>query len=52
MFGFSREEFFEADEEGRAEVRVDFDAAQAAPAATAAGDTTDTQPDQPGQQAP
>jgi LemA protein len=50
MFGFSREEFFEADEEGRAEVRVDFDAAQAAPAATAAGDTTDTQPEQPGQQ--
>lgn len=24
MFGFTREEFFEADEEGRAEVRVDF----------------------------
>ena len=52
-FGFTREEFFEADEEGRAEVRVDFDTAQAAPAATpAAGDTTDTQPGQPGQQAP
>ena len=51
-FGFTREEFFEADEEGRAEVRVDFDTAQAAPAATPAGDTTDTQPDQPGQQAP
>ena len=29
MFGFSREEFFEADEEGRAEVRVDFGTAQA-----------------------
>ena len=50
MFGFSREEFFEADEEGRAEVRVDFDAAQAAPAATPAADATDTQPEQPGQQ--
>jgi LemA family len=24
MFNFQREEFFEADEEGRAEVRVDF----------------------------
>ena len=50
MFGFSREEFFEADEEGRAEVRVDFTGAQAAPAATPAGDTADTQPEQPGQQ--
>jgi len=50
MFGFSREEFFEADEEGRAEVRVDFDTAQAAPAATPAADATDTQPEQPGQQ--
>ena len=44
MFGFTREEFFEADEEGRAEVRVDFSAA-APPAATA-----ETEPDQPGQQ--
>jgi LemA protein len=53
MFGFGREEFFEADEEGRAEVRVDFGTAQATPAATpAAGDTTDTQPGQQGQQAP
>jgi LemA protein len=53
MFGFGREEFFEADEEGRAEVRVDFGTAQAAPAATpAASDTTDTQPGQQGQQAP
>ena len=52
MFGFSREEFFEADEEGRAEVRVDFDTAQVAPAATPAGDPADTQPEQPGQQAP
>jgi len=24
MFGFKQEEFFEADEEGRAEVNVDF----------------------------
>jgi LemA protein len=52
MFGFGREEFFEADEEGRAEVRVDFGTAQAAPAAPASGDTTDAQPGQPGQQAP
>jgi len=52
MFGFTREEFFEADEEGRAEVRVDFTGAQAAPATPASGDTTDTQPEQPGQQTP
>ena len=52
MFGFGREEFFEADEEGRAEVRVDFGTAEAAPAATPAGDPTDTQPGQPGQQTP
>ena len=52
MFGFGREEFFEADEEGRAEVRVDFDTAQAAPAATPAADAADTQPDQQGQQIP
>jgi LemA protein len=51
MFGFSREEFFEADEDGRAEVRVDFGTAQAASAATAA-DAADTQPEQPGQQTP
>lgn len=31
MFGFTPEEFFEADEEGRAEVRVDFSRDQAAP---------------------
>lgn len=30
MFGFTREEFFEADEEGRAEVRVDFSTGGAA----------------------
>lgn len=30
MFGFTAEEFFEADEEGRAEVRVDFSAGGAA----------------------
>jgi LemA protein len=52
VFGFTREEFFEADEEGRAEVRVDFSTSQAAPAATPAGDATDTQPEQPGQQTP
>jgi LemA protein len=53
MFGFIREEFFEADEEGRAEVRVDFSTPGAAPAPTpSAGDTADTQPGQPGQQAP
>ena len=51
-FGFLREAFFEADEEGRAEVRVDFTGAQPAPAAPASGDTTDTQPEQPGQQTP
>jgi LemA protein len=45
MFGFTREEFFEADEEGRAEVQVDFspeEPAAPAPAATPA-DTSDTQ---------
>jgi LemA protein len=53
IFGFTREEFFEADEEGRAEVRVDFSTPGAAPtAAPAAGDTADTQPGQPGQQSP
>jgi LemA protein len=45
MFGFTREEFFEADEEGRAEVQVDFSPEEpAAPApATTPADTTDTQ---------
>ena len=40
MFGFTPEEFFEADEEGRAEVRVDFSREQAAPppAAPSGGD--------------
>ena len=53
MFGFTREEFFEADEEGRAEVSVDFSTPGTAPAATPAVDATaDTQPGQPGQQAP
>jgi len=49
-FGFTREEFFEADEEGRAEVRVDFTGIAAATPAGAAADATDTQPEQPGQQ--
>jgi LemA protein len=55
MFGFQREEFFEADEEGRAEVTVDFSRDEAAPAPAAApapqpaADTADTQPDQQGQ---
>ena len=39
MFGFTPEEFFEADEEGRAEVRVDFDRDAAPPAAPAGGDS-------------
>jgi LemA protein len=39
MFGFTPEEFFEADEEGRAEVRVDFDRAAAPPAAPTGGDS-------------
>jgi LemA protein len=40
MFGFTPEEFFEADEEGRAEVRVDFSREQPnpPPAAPAGGD--------------
>jgi len=50
MFGFIREEFFEADEEGRAEVRVDFTGA--APAAAPAEETAETQPEQAGQQTP
>ena len=47
-FGFTREEFFEADEEGRAEVRVDFTGA--APTAAASDETTETPAEQPGQQ--
>src|SRR3989449_4087712 len=50
MFGFQREEFFEADEEGRAEVRVDFTGAQAAAPAASAPEGAETQPEQPGQQ--
>ena len=50
VFGFTREEFFEADEEGRAEVRVDFTGA--ATTAAAADETPETQPEQPGQQTP
>jgi len=49
MFGFTREEFFEADEEGRAEVRVDFspeDQDAPAPASTSASEGTET-PQQP-----
>ncbi len=49
-FGFKREEFFEADEEGRAEVRVDFTGA--ATTAAAADETPEPQPEQPGQQTP
>jgi LemA protein len=46
MFGFKLEEFFEAEEEARAEVRVDFSREEpAAPAAPAADATTD--PGQP-----
>jgi LemA protein len=52
MFGFQQAEFFEADEEGRAEVRVDFSqepeaAAAPAPAVTDAPDTPDQQGQQP-----
>jgi LemA protein len=47
-FGFTREEFFEADEAGRAEVRVDFTGA--ATTAAPADETAETQPEQPGQQ--
>jgi LemA protein len=47
-FGFTREEFFETDEAGRAEVRVDFTGA--APTAAAADETAETPAEQPGQQ--
>jgi LemA protein len=47
-FGFTREEFFEADEEGRAEVRVDFTGA--APSAAPGDETPETPAEQPGQQ--
>jgi len=47
-FGFAREEFFEADEEGRAEVRVDFTGA--APTAAPVDETSETPAEQPGQQ--
>jgi len=52
MFGFQREEFFQADEEGRAEVRVDFSREReaAAPAPPAASEAAETQPEQPEQQ--
>lgn len=50
IFGFTREEFFEADEEGRAEVRVDFGQTPVAPPPAATAETAETQPDQPGQQ--
>lgn len=39
MFSFTPEEFFEADEEGRAEVKVDFDRAAAPPAAPTGSDS-------------
>jgi LemA protein len=59
-FGFTREEFFEADEEGRAEVQVDFSpeepaptpaptpAPSAPPAAPPASGTAESGPDTPG----
>ncbi len=43
MFGFKAEEFFEADEAARAEVRVDFSRDEPAAPATPAPETTDTQ---------
>jgi len=49
-FGFLREAFFEADEQGRAEVSVDFSDVRATSPAGASVDATDTQPEQPGQQ--
>jgi len=45
MFGFTREEFFEADEEGRAEVRVDFGTEREAPT-PAAAETPETRTEQ------
>ena len=39
MFGFTPEEFFEADEAGRAEVQVDFGRTAAPPAAPTGGDS-------------
>jgi LemA protein len=42
MFGFTPEEFFEADEEGRAEVRVDFGRETPAPPSPAPPSGTDT----------
>src|SRR5574341_94617 len=51
MFGFRQEEFFEAGEEAREDVKVDFSGAQAvAPSSATAADTADAQADQPGQQ--
>jgi LemA protein len=50
MFGFTREEFFEADEEGRAEVRVDFSGERAAAPTGATAEPAETQPEQPGRQ--
>jgi len=50
MFGFTPEEFFEADEEGRAEVKVDFSPAGETPAAsvsTAAAEAPETTPEGP-----
>jgi len=47
MFGFTPEEFFEADEEGRAEVKVDFSPAGETPAAapTSAAEAPGTSPE-------
>src|SRR5256712_2021320 len=50
MFGFTREELFQADEEGRAEVRVDFTGAQAAAPAASAPVGAAIQPDKQCQQ--
>jgi LemA protein len=48
MFGFTPEEFFEADEEGRAEVRVDFGRETPAPPAAPTGSDTGASGGPPG----
>jgi hypothetical protein len=40
MFGFTAEQFFETDEEGRAEVSVDFSREPTPPPAPPAGDVS------------
>jgi LemA protein len=49
-FGFRKEEFFEAEEEGRAEVTVDFSREEEAPPAAAPADAADTASGPQGQQ--